>query len=126
MLLLGLKKYVEEELMKVKFHGEEFQFDVTRSDEILQGFIQLNSEKKERLLQLCKAEEELEEKFGPWYLDRNGERLSQEELFSKSPWSVCSPNGVIKLLCRFQDNQTGESHFNTQEGYLGELFEWVR
>jgi hypothetical protein len=113
--------------MRLQFYGEVFEFKLERSDELgLQGFLQLDSEKREKLAQLCKAEEELEDQSGPWYLDQNGERLSSEDLFVKSPWSVYGRNGPMKLLCRFQDFQTGELHFQTQYGYPGEIFDWVR
>lgn len=57
-----------------------------------------------------------------WYLDKNGYRLDEKELFEKSPWSMENSNGKIKLLCRMINFNTDETLLNTPDTYIGELF----
>ena len=119
--------YEIEALMKLKYYGVEFIFTPVKVTELsLEGILNLEGEYKIKMNQLTQAETEAEEKNGScWYLDENGERLEPDELFKASPWSMDTPDGEIKLLRRFQNN-SGEIRLDTQEGYPGELFKWVR
>ena len=119
--------YEIETLMKLKYYGVEFIFTPVKVTELsLEGILNLEGEYKIKMNQLTQAETEAEEKNGScWYLDENGERLEPDELFKASPWSMDTPDGEIKLLRRFQNN-SGEIRLDTQEGYPGELFKWVR
>ncbi|WP_444902876.1 hypothetical protein ACJJH9_06920 [Microbulbifer sp. DLAB2-AF] len=107
--------------MNIKYHDVEFSLEIEEIDEyIIQGRLILDPDKEKIFRKLHEAESE------SWYLSKNGERLESEELFEASPWKFNSPNGEVKLLCRFHDMYTGEIRFNTQDGYGGELFKWVR
>lgn len=80
----------------------------------------LNAEQKAQLRKLLESEPEY------WYLDRNGERLPSEQLFEASPWSMQTSEGVVKILNRFLNLETGDAIFNVPETYAGEWFRWLR
>ncbi|AJQ95087.1 hypothetical protein [Gynuella sunshinyii] len=107
--------------MIIKFKNEEFEFDSSEVDEYsINGHFKRSPEIKEQIERL---ENSLKE---DWYLDRNGERLEDDLLFAASPWSIEAPFGQVKLIRRFHDLESGEAFFNTQLGYGGELFKWLR
>ena len=106
----------------VKFYGEEFPLTLSNVDEGgIEGFLRLDEARQATLEDLLdRPEEEY------WYLDEQGERLEPEALFEASPWSMETAEGTVKLLRRYQNLETGEIRFNTQAGYGGELFRWLR
>ncbi len=107
--------------MKIEYQGEIFSLDLKDFSETrITGHLRLSEEERGKLLRLTEAEDEF------WYLDENGERLESKALFQASPWSFDGPDGNIKLLCRFQNIKSGEVWFDTEEGYPGELYKWVR
>ena len=94
-------------------HGESaFEFDPDRPKS-LRGYLKLDSERAKLLVSLVESEPE------DWYLDQNGERLSQEQLFALSPWSTATGT---KLLCRLLNTSTGEVMFSEKNTYGGEFF----
>ena len=107
--------------MKIKYHNYELPFEPKENYDLgIKGILKLNTQQKEKYAQLEEAEDEC------WYLDDDGERLETKALLSASPWSILGPNGKMKLLCRFHDHISGEIWLNTEEGYSGELFKWLR
>lgn len=107
--------------MNIKYHGEELPFEPKESDELgIKGLLKLTTEQRDKFVRLEENEDEL------WYLDDQGERLESEQLFLASPWSIEGPNGETKLICRYQDRNSGEVWLNTEEGYSSELFQWLR
>jgi hypothetical protein len=106
------------EPMILEYRGRQFEFLCTEPDAFTGRFV-LNPGERELLASLLDSEEE-------WFLDRNGERLPDEELFLRSPWSLETPNGSIKILSRLINAQTGEARFSTSGAYGGEFFKWLR
>lgn len=49
-----------------------------------------------------------------WYLDENGDRLEDDLLFAKSPWSIVYDNQYQKIIQRYSNYQTGEAWFCDQ------------
>jgi hypothetical protein len=105
--------------MEIYYHQHVFTFEPD-ADESFAGRLILDNVQSVLLASLLDAEYEC------WYLDADGQRLPDEELFGRSPWSCNGPDGPIKLLCRLIDLRDGSVRFNTPESYLGELFRWLR
>jgi hypothetical protein len=92
--------------VQLNYLGTEFCFRATeRSEDCLKGVFEFRGDEREQLQTLLRAEDER----GEWYLDDDGYRLPDEELFAASPWSIL-PDGQ-KICCRFMDLQTGEAWF---------------
>lgn len=107
--------------MIIKFKGEAFKFEPLEVDEYsINGHFQNDSDTRRKIEII---EDSLVE---DWYLDDDGERLEDDLLFVASPWSISASFGEVKLLRRFHDIESGEAFFNTQLGYGGELFRWLR
>ena len=107
--------------MIIKYHGEAFKLRLLEATDLgIKGFLQLDEQQAEKMDSLADLEDEF------WYLDEHGERLDSDALFAASPFSIDTPNGEVKLLLRFHNMETGEIRFNTQDGYGGELFKWIR
>ena len=94
------------------FCGEQFRLvPVEYTDEILRGhFSEQDAGKR-----LCQLEADLDES---WYLDDDGYRLDDEQLFNRSPWSVVNGEDERPIIQRFMDKATGEAWFALQP--------WVR
>ena len=107
--------------LDVRFHDQTFTLGLDEcEDGWLTGSIRLDDSKRSALRRTLADETE-------WCLDENGERLESTDLFGQSPWAaVNSQSADTKLLCRFLDIETGQIKLNTPEGYVGELFDWVR
>jgi hypothetical protein len=105
----------------VEVHYQEHAFGFKPSPgEAFAGRLVLDDRRRELLAALTAAEDEC------WYLDDDGERLPEDELFARSPWSCPGPGGPVKLLCRFLDLRDGSVRFSTPALYGGELFRWLR
>jgi hypothetical protein len=108
------------EKMILKYGDTEFEFDCSAGGS-LSGRLRLNGGQRAHLKGLLEREPE------DWFLDRNGERLPAEQLFSLSPWSCETPDGTRKkLLSRSVNIDTGEALFSTAETYGGETFSFLR
>lgn len=95
-------------VLKLAYREEEFRFIATEyTDDILKGHFLWTETEKARLQALLRQEDEDEE----WYLDDDGERLEDDALFEKSPWSVIDGNRRGKAVQRFLDLRSGESWF---------------
>ena len=53
---------------------------------------------------------EMEDEF--WYLDNDGYRLEDEELFKASPWTLLENEKHKKVVSRFMDYNTVKAMFN--------------
>jgi hypothetical protein len=106
--------------MILRYGDIEFEFDCPAGLP-LSGRLQLNEGQRAHLRVLLESEPD------DWFLDRNGERLPAEQLFSLSPWS-CEPSSGIrkKLLKLFINLDTGEAIFSAVETYGGETFSFLR
>jgi hypothetical protein len=105
--------------MILYFFGREFEF-VPDNSTSFRGHLVLDAAKKELLLDLVESQDET------WCLNSHGERLPEELLFERSPWSLNAPERNMKILNRWLDLETGEVIFSTPETYGGESFSWVR
>ena len=92
------------------FKKETFEFAVEayRESSIQGKFINFQLNKKR--LKMVDAIIEKEHEF--WYLDDNGCRLEDKELFEKSPWSIVENNTETKIVQRFMDYKNGTAFFS--------------
>lgn len=105
--------------MDVRYNGHAFGFEPAPG-ESWSGKLVLSDDQRTRLARLVAAEDEC------WGLDADGERLPDDVLFARSPWSGPGPTGPVKLLCRFLDLRDGSVRFNTPETYPGDTARWAR
>lgn len=101
--------------MIVRYGDVQFYFEQTDAD-TLAGYLKIDEEQEKLLATLVASEKE------DWCLDKSGERLPPDELFSLSPWSIETSSGSVKLLNRVLNIKTGEALFSTQDTYGGEFF----
>lgn len=70
----------------------------------------------EGCLKLCKSDmrslAEQEDVLGEWYLDDDGERLTDADLLNASPWSFRQDGIEHKLIRRFIDYGSGQCWFS--------------
>ena len=78
----------------------------------------LDDQSRALLTRLIEAEDD------DLYLD--GERLPANGLFLRAPWSLASPQGRVRLLCRSIDCRDGSVLFNTSDTYPGETHVYLR
>jgi hypothetical protein len=104
--------------VQVQYHDHAFGFEPSPGA-VFAGRLVLDDGQRALLTALTAAEDEC------WYLGEDGERLSAEALFARSPWSTPGPAGPVKLLCRWLDLHDGTVRFNTPNLYLGEFFRWA-
>lgn len=99
-----------KQLVTLAYWDEPFRFGVQNrtEDRLIGRFLWTDSEKK--LLQaMCDREDE--EGIQPWYLDEDGFRLDDDELFQKSPWSLIDAETCGKAIQRFMNWESGEATF---------------
>ena len=91
-------------IVTASYYGHPFELELERADEYyFEGKLLLTSQQK--VVLQCLHQEHAEE---DWYLDDNGNRLGDEELFEKSPWTIIE-NGVRrKAVARMENHKTGE------------------
>lgn len=104
--------------MDVYYQNHRFCFERSRDDSMT-GKLLLDQAQRNLLAALLGAQDET------WGLDRDGMRLSEDQLFEFSPWSLATRTGHLKLLCRFIDISTGSVIFNTPDSYPGDTSSWV-
>jgi hypothetical protein len=104
--------------VQVYYQEHAFEFEPLPGSAFA-GRLVLDDGRRELLAALTAAEDEC------WYLGDDGERLPEDELFARSPWSCPGAAGPVKLLCRWLDLRDGTARFNTPELYLGEFFRWA-
>ena len=104
--------------MDVYYNSHRFHFEPTPG-ESSSGRLLLDQDQRARLGKLLEAEDE------NWGLDSDGRRLAPDKLFALSPWSARTPDGSLKLLCRFVNLKDGVIIFNTQENYPGDTTAWI-
>lgn len=110
---------------KLTFYGEIFDFDILEyTGTSLICRLKLDEEQEALYFRLRDEECAREQSEGAWYLDARGNRLATDDLFAASPWCLHSSAETVKLLAR-KELIPGEIHFNTPDGYGGELFDWV-
>ena len=88
----------------------QFEFSVDEYDRITISGIFINFDENKNILININKIIEMENEF--WYLDNDGYRLENEELFKKSPWSIIEGNKIIKIVNRFFDYNYGKAIFN--------------
>ena len=92
-----------------EFFGNQFELILTeKSESYYLGFLKWDEENRERFYKVQKVNEEEND---CWYLDENGNRLADNELFAKSPWTIIENGTVKKAVNRYQDGKTGEVRF---------------
>jgi len=58
-----------------------------------------------------------------WYLDNDGYRLEDKELFKETPWAIIENNSLIKIVMRFMNYESGEARFCLQPWFrIGDEF----
>jgi hypothetical protein len=91
-----------------EYLGHQFDLTLTeKSDSYYIGFLKWDDKNSDRLR---KAEKDNDS----WYLDEDGNRLADNLLFEKSPWSIIEDGIIKKAVLRFHDYNTGEVRFATE------------
>ena len=109
--------------MRVFCEEQGFDFECSSSTD-LAGILHASQGQRDWLNERERREDESEQQ--PWYLDADGERLPPEVLFERSPWSIETASGKVKVLLRLFDHGTREARFDLPDAYLGEWFAWMR
>jgi len=100
------------EIIIAEFFGNPFKVTLTEKDESYYiGHLKWDNENRKRFYEIQKANEE---KLDSWYLDNEGNRLNNGELFAKSPWTIIENGIAKKAVKRYQDGITGEIRFAIQ------------
>ena len=98
-------------MITLEYRGERFQFEVLeQTEDSIRGRFRWTDSQKALLLALMEKEENDEEQ--PWYLDDDGYRLDDDDLFKASPWKITSTSEPRKVVQRFMDSDTGEAWFS--------------
>jgi hypothetical protein len=107
-MLFDKEKMIEIQLRYYQTY--QFRFIITeKSDGWIKGHFDWNNETLNKILELDKR---IEAECEFWYLDNNGFRLDDNDLFVKSPWEIIESNGLnIKVVQRFMDYKNGEASF---------------
>lgn len=105
--------------LALEYDGRDaFEFRTSDcSDSVLRGFFVWDDSVKKRMLALDHDEDDV------WYLDSEGNRLPDEGLFAKSPWSLVNCGARRKVVRRFMDYNTGEAWF-ALEPWI-QLYDWI-
>jgi hypothetical protein len=91
-----------------EYFGTQFELTLTeQSETYYKGFLKWDEENKKRYFDASKIHEEEDDS---WYLDDNGDRLQDKELFEKSPWTIIENGKTRKVVQRFM-NGNGETWF---------------
>lgn len=99
-----------ENLTTVAYRNDWFWFAVTeRTDSRFDGNFVWREGEQARLKGLLKQEEA--EGHQPWYLDKDGYRLDDDQLFLASPWSIEDRQGDRPIILRTLDIESGEASF---------------
>ncbi|MEW4453191.1 hypothetical protein AB1L30_10985 [Bremerella sp. JC817] len=99
-----------EEVITVAYRSHQFRFAVQdQTKELLRGCFRGTDDEKAQILALLEKEDEDERQ--PWYLDDDGYRLDDDELFQMSPWSIVDGESCRKAVQRTMDCDTGEAWF---------------
>lgn len=99
-------RVVNQELIQLDYRGAVFSLRPTEhGDDHLKGFFAFRDSQRDQLQSLLAAEDD----FGEWYLDDDGYRLPDDELFAASPWSLAGDGQ--KICARFMDLESGEAWF---------------
>ena len=94
------------------YNKQAFSFIINeQTDGYLKGTIELSDELRTAFFEI---QHEMDEKNGDWYLDDEGNRLADNLLFEKSPWSIVHLEKRTKIVQRFFNLETGEARFATQ------------
>ena len=97
------------------YNKGQFEFVVEKYDEDYLWGSFILGEDISRIKEIDKIIE-IEDEF--WYLDNDGYRLEDEELFKASPWTLLENNKHKKVVSRFRDYSTGKATFSLEP--------WVR
>ncbi len=104
----------------VRYYESLFVFILEEESEIyLKGFLELNEEDKNRYHETINLHEE---DIDDWYLDKNGNRLCDEEFFAKSPWTMIENGKMTQIVQRFLNIDNGETIFAKQPWFrIGDI-----
>jgi hypothetical protein len=121
----GIATIFEEEQIEIitlEYRDERFQFAVQeQTEDSFRGRFQWTDSQKALLLAMMEKEENDEGQ--PWYLDDEGYRLDDDELFKASPWTITSTSEPKKVVQRFLDSHSGEAWFCTTPWFrIGDEF----
>jgi hypothetical protein len=90
-------------IITLTFRDANFQFRVTEhTEDYLRGFFVLTDAERSRFHEMMNQEEDQD-----WFLDDNGYRLADRELFEKTPWTVIDRDIRMKAVLRFLDRNNG-------------------
>ena len=96
----------------VEFYGNQFKFTFTeKTESYYVGYLEWDKENRKRF---CEVEKLNEDEDNCWYLDTDGNRLTDNELFTKTPWTIIENGIQKKVVSRFQNRKTGEIRFATE------------
>ena len=120
--MTNVPDYEQSQIITLKYRDEQFQFAVQeQAQNSFRGYFQWAGSQRTRLLALIENEENDEKQ--PWYLDDEGYRLDDEDLFKASPWTITSGLQLKKVVQRFMDTYTGEACFCTTQWFrIGDEF----
>ncbi|MCM3257310.1 hypothetical protein M3664_05855 [Paenibacillus lautus] len=90
------------------YRKHRFEFVGSLTEHYLEGSLIWNEYIKNKIRQI---DEIIDNENKNWYLDLNGYRLEDIELFKNSPWSIINDDNEIKIVSRFFDYGTGEARF---------------
>ncbi len=91
-------------------HTYQFLFRINEKTEgVIKGFFDLNNDTIHKIKEL---DHKIETENEFWYLDENGFRLNDKELFAESPWEIIESTGAVrKIVQRFMNYENGEAWF---------------
>ncbi|MCU0880225.1 MAG: hypothetical protein MUF06_20835 [Pirellulaceae bacterium] len=99
-----------EVIVTIAYRDFRSRFAVeSRTEDVLRGRFQWTDDEKAQILALLEQEDE--EGNQPWYLDGDGYRLSDENLFPLSPWTIVDRESCTKAVQRMIDWESGEAWF---------------
>lgn len=93
------------------YRKHRFELQGSLTEHYLEGHFIWNEVVKDNIKQI---DEFIDKEDENWYLDSDGYRLDEIELFRKSPWTIIIDDAELKVVNRFMDYGTGEARFALQ------------
>lgn len=92
------------------YKKDQFEFIVEEeTEDYITGYFVWSEEVIHKLKEIDEIIES-EDEF--WYLDEDGSRLEDDELFERSPWSIIEKDNYKKIVQRFMDYSNGKAKFS--------------
>lgn len=91
------------------FFWTAFEFDIVENSETYYiGALKWDEKTKKKYLKICKINET---EIDNWYLDKDWNRLEDEELFENTPWEIIENWKSIKVIQRFFNEKASQTQF---------------